>query len=118
MPKNLLPFKVFFNICHVVLGKTKKKLGQNQGPLIYKAGDLPVHDDVQLHGNVNSVSITIELTVLNFRFDLFDCLVAENSLSAINSYSLWGFVVQIVPQQKKAGGGVLCNLISKCVEKY
>jgi hypothetical protein len=59
--------EVVFDICHEGLGKTKKKLRQNQGPLRYEAGELPARDDVQLYGNVNPASITVELSVLNFK---------------------------------------------------
>ena len=79
--------RLVFYFCHEGLRKTKKKLRQNQGPLRYEAGALPARDDVHLYGNVNPVSITIELSVLHFRFDLFDCLVEENGLLAINSCS-------------------------------
>jgi len=66
---------------------------------------------------VNPSSITIELNVLNFKFDFFDSLVAENSLLATDRCSLQRFVVQMVPPQGKDGWDVLCNWISKCFEK-
>jgi len=98
MPKISAPppsSEVVFEICHEGLGKTKKKLRQNQGPLRYEAGELPARDDVQLYGNVNPVSITIELNVLNFKIDLFNGPVPENSLFAVNFCTMWGFLSRL-----------------------